>query len=49
MLVLADDVHLADVAMMTPGFVGADLQALCEESVNQAHSRLALVGHTETV
>lgn len=38
-LVLAVDVSESDIAMMTPGFVGADLRTLCEEALNQAFIR----------
>uniref|UniRef100_A0A0B6ZKM7 AAA+ ATPase domain-containing protein n=1 Tax=Arion vulgaris TaxID=1028688 RepID=A0A0B6ZKM7_9EUPU len=37
-VVLASDVSLLDVATWTVGFVGADLQALCEEVASHAHS-----------
>ncbi|HEV7129821.1 MAG TPA: AAA family ATPase, partial [Ktedonobacterales bacterium] len=33
---LADDVDLAELARITPGFVGADLSALCRESAMSA-------------
>ncbi|RUS78198.1 hypothetical protein EGW08_014057 [Elysia chlorotica] len=46
MLDLAEDLSLSEIAMMTPGFVGADLQALCQESLNQAFSRCDQLGNT---
>ncbi|HEV7126658.1 MAG TPA: AAA family ATPase, partial [Ktedonobacterales bacterium] len=36
---LADDVDLAELARITPGFVGADLSALCRESAMSALRR----------
>jgi transitional endoplasmic reticulum ATPase len=36
---LADDVDLAELARITPGFVGADLSALCRESAMAALRR----------
>jgi transitional endoplasmic reticulum ATPase len=36
---LADDVDLAEIARITPGFVGADLAALCRESAMAALRR----------
>ncbi len=40
-LPLAADVDLAHIAMQTPGFVAADIQALCREAALRAAQRLA--------
>ncbi|GFO37839.1 spermatogenesis-associated protein 5-like protein 1 [Plakobranchus ocellatus] len=37
---LDSDISLQDLARMTTGYVGADLHALCQESLNQAYQRL---------
>ncbi|GFS18654.1 spermatogenesis-associated protein 5-like protein 1, partial [Elysia marginata] len=40
MLTVGNDVSLEGLALMTPGFVGADLQLLCQEALNHAFSRV---------
>ncbi|CAG5121865.1 unnamed protein product, partial [Candidula unifasciata] len=37
---IASDVSVPELANCTVGFVGADLQALCEEAVNHAHTQI---------
>ncbi|MEO6714370.1 MAG: AAA family ATPase, partial [Mycobacteriales bacterium] len=43
-LPLATDVDLDDIARRTPGFVAADLRALCHEAALRAAQRLTLAG-----